>query len=186
MLDKFLPLTKIRLDILSELYQNELNLIELNKKFPNKSKQTIHTTLKNMNMLNKKNNVYSIKPEFNKYFEKVIKYNLLKRRMGKYFDSITFIKRYLEPEKMYLFGSCARGEMHEKSDIDIYIISNKTNIEVSEVEFRISNLMKINFQLIAVKPNILETDKNKFSDIYKKIKNNIKEGIEIDLDLFKL
>ncbi len=183
MLNEYLPLTEIRLDILSELYQEELSLIELNKKFPDKSKQTIHTTLKNMNMLNKKNNVYSIKPEFIKYFEKVIRHNLLKRRMGKYFDSIAFIKKYIEPEKMYLFGSCVRGKMHDKSDIDVYIVCDKTNMEVSEVGLRISNLMKINFQLISVKPNILETDKNKFSDIYEKIKDNIKEGIEIDLDL---
>lgn len=31
---------------------------------------------------------------------------------------------------------------------------------------------------------MLETEKNNYSDIYNKIKNNINEGIKIDLDLF--
>lgn len=85
---------------------------------------------------------------------------------------------------MYLFGSCARGEMLKNSDIDIYIVSNKSKEEISNIAHRISEIVKIQFQLINTKPEMLETEKNNYSDIYNKIKDNINEGIKIDLDLF--
>lgn len=46
---------------------------------------------------------------------------------------------------MYLFGSCARGEMLKNSDIDIYIVSNKSKEEISNIAHRISEIVKIQF-----------------------------------------
>jgi len=90
-LKNYLPITQMRLDILSELYQNNLNLIEIEKRIL-KSKQLTFQTLKAMSMVEKDiNGTYFIKTDFLNIFENLIRYNLLVRRMSKYFDMLSYL-----------------------------------------------------------------------------------------------
>lgn len=181
---EYLPLTELRFDILSELYQNQLNLVELSTRL-NKSKQLIFQTLKLMNtILNKDvNNVYSISEDFLKIFENAIKLNLLQKRLGKYYDILPYIKKYAKPNEMFLFGSCARGEMNEKSDIDIYLISNESSKIIDEISLKLSKLMKVDVQIISVNSKLHLTKEDKYSDIYNKISKDITQGIKVDFEL---
>lgn len=42
--------------------------------------------------------------------------------------------------KMILYGSCARGDYHENSDIDIMILTSLTDDEIEKVEDKIFDL----------------------------------------------
>ena len=53
-------------------------------------------------------------------------------------DLVTRLRSVVEPKKVYLFGSCARGDVREHSDIDVLVVVSddidlvRANIEAYE------------------------------------------------------
>lgn len=182
MIKEILPLTELKLNILAELYQRDLNLKNLEIK-TGSLKQTLFKTLKLMeNILEKNNNVYSIKPKYRKLLEKLLLQALLEKRLKEYFILIELVRKYYNPKKMYLFGSFARGDNNQNSDIDIYVISDISEKENYEFRSKFSKSLKREIQIISINPNVHLTNDDKYSELYEKISNDIKEGIEVNLD----
>lgn len=74
---------------------------------------------------------------------------------------VTLIRKGLEPEKeifeilkdnlhdvlgIYMAGSYARGEQNEKSDVDILVITNKTNLKINKGKYEILIISKDNLE----------------------------------------
>ena len=166
MIKEILPLTETRIEILTELFTGSLMAKEIADKV-NKTLQTTYNTLSDMNeILNVEQNIYSIKPEV----EVLIKNLLIKNLLAK-------------PEKMILFGSYYRKEQNEKSDIDVYIITNENDKLISEIESKLTKLMKVKIQIVNVSPKIHLTKQDKFSELYLSISNSRKLGVEIPLEI---
>lgn len=181
MIQNILPLTKIRLDILSELYVEPLQGKDIASKIGRKV-QVTHNTLSDMKeILTKEKGLYSINQEYILFLKKILLRHLLERRLGIYFASLQYIKKYCEVEEMILFGSSFRGDYDSNSDIDIYIISKDTSI--SKLGQRLSKIYKKEFQLICVHPQEHLTKNDTFSDLYKSISTNRSKGIKVDLDI---
>ena len=75
-----------------------------------------------------------------------------------------FLKSKLMPKTIVLFGSYARGEDVEESDIDIFIECKKTELDLSKFEKQLSRKIELHF-------------KEKFNDYPAELKNNIISGI---------
>lgn len=80
--------------------------------------------------------------------------------------------------QMILFGSWARNEAHESSDIDILLVLDKKNINIFEEQDRIRPF-KLDLELEhKVLLQILFVSKSEFSESEKPLYQNIrKEGI---------
>ncbi len=186
MIKNILPITNLKLEILSELYQRDLNLVNLNLKIDS-FQQAIFKTLKKLSeVLIKENNIYHLKEEYRNLLKPILIQKLIEKRLNKNIILLSLIKKYYSPEKIILFGSYARGDYNEKSDIDIYVISNLNEDENIRNILKFSNSLKQEIQIINVNPNIHLTKKDKYSELYTKISTNIKEGIEIDLNNIQL
>lgn len=183
MISKIFPLTSIRFDIITELYVKPLRLKEIAKKIGKKIPVT-HNTLKLMsNILDKDQNIYSLKIEFVVLFEKAIISYLLEKRLDKYYDILPYIKKFAKPTEMIFFGSYYRAEQTEKSDIDIFIISEVSNEDILKIQGKLSKLMKIEIQIVKVSQENHLTDKDKYSDLYRNILTSRKLGIKIPLEI---
>jgi predicted nucleotidyltransferase len=183
MISDILPLNKSRLDILSELYITPLMAKELSDKL-SKSIQVTHNTLTSMSgVLNKEQNIYSIKSEYLILIENLLIKNLLEIRLGKYYDILPYIKKFLNPVEMILFGSFYRGTYTGKSDIDIYIVSDIENKFVIDVENKLSRIMGRRIQIVNVLSKNHLTKKDNFSDLYNEINNSKKLGLNIPLNI---
>lgn len=182
MITDITPITNLKLTILSELYQRDLNLTNLEKR-TNSLKQTLFKTLKSLNnVLNKENGVYSLKPEYKLILKSILIQKLLENRLKSKYIVLNLIKKYYNPEKIILFGSYAKGEMNKDSDIDIYVISKldeETNINNT---LKFSKSLNIDIQIININPEIHLTKKDNYSELYNKISDNIKEGIQVDIN----
>lgn len=75
-----------------------------------------------------------------------------------------FLKDRLAPKSMTLFGSYARGEDIEESDIDIFIECKKEAVDLSNFEKELKRKIQLHFN-----PN--------FKDYPEELKNNIINGI---------
>ena len=92
-----------------------------------------------------------------------------------YIDKIIpIIKSVVSPEQVILFGSYARGNYTEKSDIDLLIIKkdlkNGNNIIDSIYREFYENKIKISVDLLAIDYNKYIDLNNKIGYIYKTIK----------------
>jgi len=92
-------------------------------------------------------------------------------------DIIQSIIRNYAPQKIVLFGSYARGETHEGSDIDLMVIKETSQRFID----RIADVIKLNNTLIPLEPLVyspleFETMKKEKRDFIMTIEE---EGIEI-------
>lgn len=92
-------------------------------------------------------------------------------------DIIQSIIRNYAPQRIVLFGSYARGEAHEGSDIDIMLIKETSKRFID----RIADVIKMNNTLLPLEPLVyspleLETMKKEKRDFILTIEE---EGIEI-------
>lgn len=113
---------------------------------------------------NRKFPVYNAETESKEYrFYKRI-YNLEKIKQSKL---INFLKDNLMPNNIVLFGSYARGEDIESSDIDLFLECKKEEIILKNFESSLNRKIQLHF-------------KDNFSDFPKELKNNIANGIVLD------
>lgn len=92
-------------------------------------------------------------------------------------DIIQSIIRNYAPQKIVLFGSYAKGEAHEGSDIDLMLIKETSKRFID----RIADVIKLNNTLISLEPLVyspweFETMKKEKRDFILTIEE---EGIEI-------
>ena len=59
---------------------------------------------------------------------------------------IDFLVDSLSPDAIVLFGSAARGEDIEDSDIDLLVIAKETGIDLGRFEERIQRRISIHFE----------------------------------------
>ena len=78
-----------------------------------------------------------------------------------------FLKDKLMPKAIILFGSYARGEDIENSDIDIFVECQKEDIDLSKFEKQLNRKIQLHF-------------KKEFKSYPKELKNNIINGIVLD------
>ena len=85
-----------------------------------------------------------------------------------------FLKDKLMPNNIILFGSYARGEDIENSDIDIFLECKKEEISLENFESCLNRKIQLHF-------------KDNFNNFPKELKNNIINGIVLDgyLEAFK-
>jgi predicted nucleotidyltransferase len=78
-------------------------------------------------------------------------------------DSILFCLKQYNPEMIALFGSYARNEQTEKSDIDILVKFNKTYslLQLIRIENELSYMLGIKVDLLT--PGALKNEKIKIS-----------------------
>lgn len=93
-------------------------------------------------------------------------------------EYVSFLKKKFSPQKILLFGSRARGDHFNFSDVDILVISKK----FEKIHFldRLSQLQEgwnnsLNLDSIGLTPNEFENRKNELSIIG----SAAREGIEI-------
>lgn len=79
---------------------------------------------------------------------------------------IKYLAEKIMPQSVILFGSAAKGEDIEQSDIDLFIESKEISIRLEKFE-----------KLLKRKINILF--KGNFSNLSKELKNNIANGIKL-------
>jgi len=77
---------------------------------------------------------------------------------------IEFIKGKLTPKSIVLFGSYARGEDTEKSDIDLFIECKEKQLDIKSFERKLERRMQLHFN-------------KDFTSYSKELKNNIINGI---------
>lgn len=77
---------------------------------------------------------------------------------------IDYLKDNIMPECIVVFGSYQKGEDDETSDIDIYVQSNKKELNLSSFEKKLKRKIQIHFQL-------------KFKNYPEELKNNIINGV---------
>lgn len=80
---------------------------------------------------------------------------------------IDFLKYSLMPNAIVLFGSYARGEDTEDSDIDLFVECKKGELDLSRFEKILNRRIDIHF-------------KDKFKEYQKELKNNIINGIVLE------
>lgn len=79
---------------------------------------------------------------------------------------VDYINDRCSPDVIILFGSCAKGEDTDKSDVDIYIQSNEKKLDISKYEQLLGRKMQLFFS----------EDINKLP---KELRNNILNGIKL-------
>jgi len=77
---------------------------------------------------------------------------------------INFLWRSLSPETIILYGSYARGESTDESDVDIFIIGKEKNINLTIFEKKLNKRIHIIFE-------------NNIKKISNELKNNLINGI---------
>ena len=92
-----------------------------------------------------------------------------------YIDKIIpIIVSIASPDQIVLFGSYARGDANEKSDIDLLILKkelkNSFNIIDSIYKALYDNKIKISIDILAIDYNRYNEINNKIGYIYKTIK----------------
>jgi len=80
---------------------------------------------------------------------------------------VDFLKDKLMPSTIILFGSYARGEDVEDSDVDIFVTCKKEDIDLAEFEKILNRKIQLHF-------------KQEFKDYPKELKNNIINGIVLE------
>jgi predicted nucleotidyltransferase len=97
------------------------------------------------------------------------------------FEQIRQLKRQIMPnEKVVLFGSQARGDMHAESDWDLLLLLNKDKISLEDMNNYSYPFTKLGWSFGTLISPILYTEsdweKRNFTPLYKEIKQ---DGIAI-------
>ena len=79
---------------------------------------------------------------------------------------LDYLENKLIPKSIFLFGSFAKGEYNKESDVDLFIQSNESKIDLTKFEKRLKHKINILF----------EPDANKLSH---ELLNNIINGIRL-------
>ncbi|MFC1690592.1 nucleotidyltransferase family protein [Nanoarchaeota archaeon] len=77
---------------------------------------------------------------------------------------VNYLEEKLFPSSLILFGSCSKGDFNQNSDIDIFVESKESKLDLSIYEKKLKRKINLLFE-----PNI-----NKLS---KELRNNIINGI---------
>ncbi len=83
------------------------------------------------------------------------------------FGLVQYLNDSCVPDAIVLFGSCAKGEDTEKSDMDIYVQSSKKKLDIEKYEKMINREIQLFFS----------EDINKLP---KELRNNVLNGIKLD------
>ncbi len=105
--------------------------------------------------------VYTANKEYKKFIQmkKISNLNSLLES-----ELINFLEEKLMPNCIVLFGSYSRGEDIEESDIDLFIESKKTEINLITFEKKLKRRIELHF-------------KENFKEYSKELKNNLINGI---------
>jgi len=93
-------------------------------------------------------------------------------------EHLRFLKRSFDPERVIIFGSRARGDHLEDSDIDVIVVSKKFNkIDFRERIIKAYGLWdkKQSLDIICYTPEEFEKKRNQIGIV----KTAVEEGIEI-------
>lgn len=82
----------------------------------------------------------------------------------KEFGLIDYISESCMPDVIVLFGSASRGEDLKESDIDLFVLSDKEKIDLSQFEKKLDRKINIFFS-------------NNFNKLSKELRNNIINGV---------
>jgi predicted nucleotidyltransferase len=82
--------------------------------------------------------------------------------------------------ELTLFGSKARGDAREDSDVDVLVITNSGNWRLRDVVYRIANNILLDDDVI-VSPRVIgkEDYKRLYEKDYPFVKNVIRDGVAI-------
>jgi predicted nucleotidyltransferase len=105
--------------------------------------------------------IYTANPENMEYKRYKRAFNLLKLEES---GLTAYLKDKLMPKSIVLFGSYARGEDIEESDVDIFIEHEKEELDLTKFEKQINRKIQLHF-------------KEKFKEYPAELKNNIINGI---------
>lgn len=83
-----------------------------------------------------------------------------------YFGLLEFINNEIFPTCIILFGSCAKGEYNQESDIDLFVQTNEQKINLKKYEKKLKHKINIIFE-------------PKINNLSKELKNNILNGIKL-------
>lgn len=81
----------------------------------------------------------------------------------KEFGLIDYIAKSCMPDAIVLFGSASKGEDLKESDIDLFVLSDKEKIDLSQFEKKLNRKINIFFS-------------DNFNKLSKELKNNIING----------
>ncbi|MFH1511369.1 MAG: nucleotidyltransferase domain-containing protein [Candidatus Woesearchaeota archaeon] len=79
----------------------------------------------------------------------------------------TWVNRICSPDGIILFGSCAKGEDTETSDLDLYIQSSEIKLDLGKFEKELHRRIQLFFS-------------ERIEKIPKELRNNILNGIKLD------
>jgi len=77
---------------------------------------------------------------------------------------VNYLWDKLSPEAIVLYGSFAKGESVEGSDIDLFVLGKEKNIELAEFEKKLNKKIHLLF-------------KNSLKEVSKELKNNLLNGL---------
>ena len=164
--------------------EREFHIREL-AKITKKSPATISKYLKNLKKENllisrsKYNHLLFKANNENQNFKDIKRYNNIKKLRNSGLIEY-LIERYNQPQAIILFGSFAKGENINKSDIDILIITHyKTNLDLERYE------KKLNHKIQLFTHSNQEIERMKLTN--KELINNLVNGINLEgfWELFK-
>lgn len=98
----------------------------------------------------------------NEYFKFLKKLDIIKKINDT--ELLNYIHENCMPDVIILFGSASRGEDIKESDIDLFLISDKENLNLDSFEKRLGRKINILFS-------------NNFNKLSNELKNNIINGI---------
>lgn len=174
MIKEILPLTKLKLEVLTELYiHSELNLSTIAKNI-NQEIPNVTRILKELDAVIEKKKMgkiilYKLIEENNNYIKPIIEQFRLEKALEIDTKIIKLIISGLNIKEMYLFGSYVKNTQNENSDIDIILISDENKAKIKE---KINNISKLTNKKIEIQhftskeyENILKDKNSTFNAI---------------------
>ena len=92
------------------------------------------------------------------YKRKAISFNILESGL------IDYINKNTLPSSIVLYGSCAKGTFHEKSDIDLFVEANEIRLNLNRFEKTLNKQINLLFE-------------KKLSNLSKELRNNLINGV---------
>lgn len=178
-----LPLTSLRLDILSQLYINPLKLTTLSENIGKSIASTNNSIQKMKTLVDRKEGVYYLNKEVEVTIENLIIRYLLEKKLEKMFDFLIYMKKQIDIKEIIFFGSYLKGTNKKDSDLDIYLIADIDNETIKNLKDMFFKLFKVELDLKVISPKIHMTKKDTLSNLYENISNDRTQGIKIPLNL---
>ncbi len=85
-------------------------------------------------------------------------------------EAVNLLKEAANPERIILFGSRARGDIHEESDFDIMVIEKEVKSKNKEIVrlLRVISRTLVNVDLIVVSEEQFNQWKHNLNSVYNK------------------